>query len=51
MLVLRVLHISVGYMGGQRYAAFALGLVDSPDLPAGVPRIELIEPEIGRAHV
>ena len=42
--ILRVLYIAIGNIGGKRYATFTFCFLDSPDLSAGVPGIELVEP-------
>ena len=42
--ILRVFHIAIGHIGGQRYATLTFGFLDGSDLAAGVPGIELVEP-------
>ena len=49
--ILRVLHIAIGNIGGQRNTPFPLCLVDGTDFPAGVTGVKLVEPVLDSGEV
>ena len=49
--VLRVFHIAVGDIDRQRYSTLSLGLLDSPNLAAGIAGVKLVEPVLNARKI
>ena len=49
--VLRVFHIAVGDIDRQRYSTLSLGLLDSPNLAAGIAGVKLVEPVLNACKI
>ena len=49
--VLRVFHIAIRNIDGQRYAALTLCLCHSPDFPAGITGVKLVKPVLDSGKI
>ena len=49
--VLRVFHIAVRHIDRQRYSTLSLGLLNSPNLAAGITGVKLVEPVLNARKI